>query len=105
VLRKHGRTHSSAAAMIADPVEVARFDALAEEWWKPDGAFKVSHAFNRVRVAHFSERLPALREGNLRQAQPLGGARITDVGCGAGLVAEPLSRAGAEVGPILPGAT
>lgn len=97
MLHKDVRTASSAAAMTADPAEIARFNALADEWWKPDGAFKVIHAFNRVRVAHISERLPALLERDPREAQPLTGARIIDVGCGAGLVTEPLSRLGAEV--------
>ena len=95
VLRKDVRT--PAAAATADPAEVARFDALAEEWWKPDGAFRVIHAFNRVRVAHISERLPALLERDPHTAHPLAGARIIDVGCGAGLVTEPLSWLGAEV--------
>jgi len=97
MLRKDVRTGSFAAALTADPAEIARFDALAEEWWKPHGAFKVVHAFNRVRVAHISERLPALLKRDPRKAQPLAGARIIDVGCGAGLVAEPLSRLGADV--------
>jgi 2-polyprenyl-6-hydroxyphenyl methylase/3-demethylubiquinone-9 3-methyltransferase len=81
----------AAGTGTADAAEVARFDALAEEWWKPDGAFKVVHAFNRLRVAHLAERLPVL----LRR--PLAGLRVIDVGCGAGLVSEPLSRAGAAV--------
>jgi 2-polyprenyl-6-hydroxyphenyl methylase/3-demethylubiquinone-9 3-methyltransferase len=97
MLRKDVRRRSSAAAPTADPAEIARFDALAEEWWKPHGAFKVVHAFNRVRVTHISERLPALLERDPRKEQPLTGARIIDVGCGAGLVTEPLSRLGAEV--------
>jgi len=97
VLRKDVRAGSPAAGVTADPGEIARFDALAEEWWKPDGAFRVIHAFNRVRVAHISERLPALLERGPRKAQPLAGARIIDVGCGAGLVTEPLSWLGAEV--------
>jgi len=69
MLRKDVRTGSSAAAGTADPVEIARFDALADEWWKPDGAFKVVHAFNRVRVRHISERLPALLEFSDEAAQ------------------------------------
>jgi len=97
MLRKDVRTGSSAAAVTADPVEIARFDALADEWWKSDGVLKVVHAFNRVRVRHISERLPALLERDPRKARPLAGARVIDVGCGAGLVTEPLSRLGAEM--------
>ena len=60
MLRKDIRRHLTASPGTADPAEIARFNALAEEWWKPDGEFKVIHAFNRVRVAHLSERLPVL---------------------------------------------
>jgi 2-polyprenyl-6-hydroxyphenyl methylase / 3-demethylubiquinone-9 3-methyltransferase len=97
MLRKDIRKISPAAAGTADPAEIARFDALAEEWWKPDGAFKVIHAFNRVRVAHICERLPALLQRDPRAAQPLSGLNIIDVGCGAGLVTEPISNLGATV--------
>jgi 2-polyprenyl-3-methyl-5-hydroxy-6-metoxy-1,4-benzoquinol methylase len=51
MLRKDLRRASAIAGGTADPTEIARFDALAEEWWKPNGAFRVIHAFNRVRVA------------------------------------------------------
>jgi 2-polyprenyl-6-hydroxyphenyl methylase / 3-demethylubiquinone-9 3-methyltransferase len=81
----------------ADPAEVARFEALAEEWWKPDGAFKTLHAFNRVRVEYIAARLHALFQRDPHAAQPLAGLKIIDVGCGAGLAAEPLSRLGADV--------
>jgi 2-polyprenyl-6-hydroxyphenyl methylase / 3-demethylubiquinone-9 3-methyltransferase len=59
MLRKDVRKVSPSASGTADPAEIARFDALAEEWWKPDGAFKMIHAFNRVRVTHLFERLPS----------------------------------------------
>jgi 2-polyprenyl-6-hydroxyphenyl methylase/3-demethylubiquinone-9 3-methyltransferase len=81
----------------ADRDEIARFDALAEEWWNPDGAFKVIHAFNRARVAHLCLRLPVLLGRDPRVARPLAGVKIMDVGCGAGLVTEPISRLGAAV--------
>src|SRR5215475_335066 len=80
----------------ASPDEVARFNALAEEWWKPDGAFKVIHGFNAVRVAYLSRRLPLLLAGDASARLPLLGTRLLDVGCAAGLVTEPLSRLGAE---------
>jgi 2-polyprenyl-6-hydroxyphenyl methylase / 3-demethylubiquinone-9 3-methyltransferase len=97
VLRKDLRQNLPASSGTSDPVQVARFNALAEEWWKPDGAFKMVHAFNRVRVAHLSERLPVLLQRDPGAPQPLTGVRIIDVGCGAGLVAEPLSSLGAAV--------
>lgn len=84
-------------AGTADPAEIARFNALAEEWWKPDGAFKMVHAFNRARVAHLRARLPVLLGRDPKASRPLAGLKIIDVGCGAGLVAEPISRLGAEV--------
>jgi 2-polyprenyl-6-hydroxyphenyl methylase / 3-demethylubiquinone-9 3-methyltransferase len=93
MLRKDVR--KAGAASTAAPGEIARFNALAEEWWKPDGAFKVIHAFNAVRVAHLSQRLPALLSGAVSGPEPLLGTRLLDVGCAAGLVTEPLSRLGA----------
>ena len=50
MLRKDLRRELARASGTADPAEIARFDALAEEWWKPHGAFKVVHAFNRARI-------------------------------------------------------
>src|SRR5262249_4526823 len=75
----------------------ARFDALAAEWWKPNGAFKLVHDFNRARVTHIAARLAARFPGRGTFDQPLAGIKIIDVGCGAGLVAEPLAYQGAEV--------
>jgi 2-polyprenyl-6-hydroxyphenyl methylase/3-demethylubiquinone-9 3-methyltransferase len=95
MLRKDIRKASPVAG-TADPQEIARFNALADEWWKPDGSFKVVHAFNRARVVHLSQRIPALmgRVGNAES--PLAGLKMIDVGCGAGLVTEPMSRLGAD---------
>ena len=97
MLRKDLKKGSLATVGTADPAEIARFDALAEEWWNPDGAFKMVHAFNRVRVGHISKRLPVLLQRDPRAARPLAGLNVIDVGCGAGLVTEPLSRLGANV--------
>lgn len=85
------------AKPTADAAEVARFNALADEWWKPDGAFKVVHAFNAVRVQYLSQQLPALSGRCPIRDKPLAGLRLLDAGCGAGLVAEPMARLGSDV--------
>jgi 2-polyprenyl-6-hydroxyphenyl methylase / 3-demethylubiquinone-9 3-methyltransferase len=97
MLRKDLRKASPIGGGTADPSEITRFDAVADEWWKPDGAFKVIHAFNRVRVAKISNRLPVLFGRDPNAITSLTGLNIIDVGCGAGLVTEPLSQLGAEV--------
>jgi 2-polyprenyl-6-hydroxyphenyl methylase/3-demethylubiquinone-9 3-methyltransferase len=97
VLRKDIRKNLPTSSGTSDPAQIARFNTLAEEWWKPDGAFKTVHAFNRTRVAHLSERLPVLLQRDPTALQPLAGLSIIDVGCGAGLVTEPISNLGAVV--------
>ncbi|MFT5539731.1 MAG: 2-polyprenyl-6-hydroxyphenyl methylase/3-demethylubiquinone-9 3-methyltransferase [Alphaproteobacteria bacterium] len=91
-----------------DAEEVARFEALAAEWWDPDGRFKPLHRFNPERVrfvrdqacAHFG---PA-RAGAITDAQPFSGLDLLDIGTGGGLVAEPMARLGARVTGIDPSA-
>jgi 2-polyprenyl-6-hydroxyphenyl methylase / 3-demethylubiquinone-9 3-methyltransferase len=79
-----------------DPRELARFEALAEDWWNPDGRMKHVHEFNAARVSYLADRLPALIARDPAQARPLAGLTLIDVGCGAGLVTEPIARLGAH---------
>ncbi len=81
----------------ASECEIAKFDALALEWWKPDGKFKTVHAFNAVRVDYIGRLLTNHLGSADRADAPLNGVRILDAGCGAGLVSEPVARLGAEV--------
>lgn len=92
MLRKDRKTGD---APTADPAEIARFEALAEDWWNPDGRMKLVHSFNAARVAHLRNRLPALMLRDTHLARPLDGMTLLDVGCGAGLVTEPMARLGA----------
>lgn len=97
MLRKDVLKKAPTRAGTGDPQEIARFNALAEEWWKPDGAFKIVHAFNEVRITQISERLAAMFGRESQAPKPLAGLKIIDVGCGPGLVAEPLSQLGGVV--------
>lgn len=97
MLIKNLKKPSTKPTGTADPAEIARFSAVADAWWDPHGAFKLVHAFNKTRVAHLMRCLPRLLQRDPSAMQPLAGLRLIDVGCGAGIVAEPLSRLGAEI--------
>lgn len=80
-----------------DEAEVARFSAMAADWWNPHGKFKPLHRFNPVRLGYLRDRLIAHFRRDPATAQPLAGLRLLDIGCGGGLLAEPLTRLGAAV--------
>ena len=75
--------------------EVAKFDALAGDWWDPDGAMAPLHRINPLRIEWIIAQIA--RRFRAEGPTPLAGRTILDVGCGAGLLAEPLSRLGARV--------
>jgi len=90
-----------------DPEEVARFDQLGAQWWDPDGPMRALHKLNPVRIAFLRELLGRhfSTEGqkrDWRSAQALAGLSILDIGCGAGLLSEPLARLGASMTAIDP---
>ena len=80
-----------------DRQEVDHFDTIAEEWWDPDGAFKPLHLLNPVRLDYMREQIAAEFAVSLREASPFRGLSIVDIGCGGGLVTEPMARLGADV--------
>jgi 2-polyprenyl-6-hydroxyphenyl methylase/3-demethylubiquinone-9 3-methyltransferase len=80
-----------------DQAEVERFSALAAEWWDPRGKMAPLHKFNPVRIGYVRDRA-ALRFGrDTRRLDSMKGLRMLDIGCGGGLLSEPLARLGAEV--------
>lgn len=77
--------------------EIAKFTAMAEEWWDPTGKFKPLHKFNPVRLAYIRNNLIRHFGRDPSSIRPFEGIRILDVGCGGGLLCEPLTRLGASV--------
>ncbi len=80
-----------------DPREAAHFGAMAAEWWDPHGSSAMLHKLNPVRLRYIREAVDRHWPGKDRSFQPLERRRALDVGCGAGLLAEPLARMGAAV--------
>lgn len=79
------------------PEEAAHFGKLAADWWDPKGTSAMLHRLNPVRLSFLRDAIDAHFAGDAQTATPLAGRRALDVGCGAGLLAEPLARLGAEV--------
>lgn len=80
-----------------NPQEAAHFGALAAQWWDPRGSSAMLHKLNPVRLAYIRSQVDAHWYGDSRDRFPLTGKTALDVGCGAGLLAEPLARMGAAV--------
>ncbi len=80
-----------------DAGEIERFSAIAAEWWNPNGKFRPLHKFNPVRLAYIRDQVAARFGRDPHAAKPFEGLRILDIGCGGGLLCEPMARLGAEV--------
>lgn len=80
-----------------DPAEVERFSRLADEWWDPNGKFGPLHRLNPLRLGYIRDRAAAHWRRDALSGSPLQGLSLLDVGCGGGLVCEPLTRLGARV--------
>ena len=80
-----------------DPAEVAKFEAMAAEWWDPNGKFKPLHMLNPCRLDYITAQIAAEFGRDLAGHLPFTGLRILDIGCGGGLLSEPMARLGADV--------
>ena len=80
-----------------DPAEVAKFEAMAAEWWDPNGKFRPLHLMNPCRLDYITTQIAAEYGRDLRAANPFKALRILDIGCGGGLLSEPMARLGAMV--------
>ena len=84
-------------APSVDPGEVARFEAIAERWWDTEGSFRPLHQLNPVRIAYVRDLIAARLNRDPKAPRPLDGIALLDIGCGGGLIAEPMARLGASV--------
>jgi len=85
------------AVDTVDPAEVAKFEAMAAEWWDPEGKFKPLHMLNPCRLEYICAQVAAEFGRDLAGALPFKGLRVLDIGCGGGLLSEPMARLGADV--------
>ena len=81
-----------------DAAEVAKFEAMAAEWWDPNGKFAPLHRFNPVRLAFIRDHALYRFGRDGAQRRPFEGLRLLDIGCGGGLLSEPMARLGFTVG-------
>lgn len=87
----------NADTITIDPAEAAHFGALAKDWWDPKGSSAMLHRLNPARLGYIREQIDRHWQADEAGFTPLAGKRVLDVGCGAGLLAEPLARLGAAV--------
>ena len=80
-----------------DPSEVAKFEAMAAEWWDPNGKFKPLHMLNPCRLDYITRQISAEFDRDLTHPEPFSGLDLLDIGCGGGLLSEPMARLGANV--------
>lgn len=85
------------ASSTINPAEAAHFGTLAAEWWDPKGSSAMLHRLNPVRLRYIREAVDLHFDVDSSQLRPLAGKKALDVGCGAGLLCEPLARLGAKV--------
>ncbi len=80
-----------------DTAEIEKFQAMAAEWWNPEGKFKPLHMLNPCRLDYITQQIAAEYARDLAAPRPFEGLRILDIGCGGGLLSEPMARLGADV--------
>jgi len=88
---------ATAEGLSVDPDEVEKFSKIAAEWWDPNGKFAPLHKFNPVRLTFLRDELCAHFGRDPKSRTPLEGLKLIDIGCGGGLLSEPMANMGAEV--------
>jgi 2-polyprenyl-6-hydroxyphenyl methylase/3-demethylubiquinone-9 3-methyltransferase len=98
-------SRSAASGSTVDPAEIAKFSKLSETWWDPKGKMAPLHQINPLRLAYIRDAACRKFERNPKSLNCLGGLRMLDIGCGAGLLCEPFTRLGAQVIGVDPSAS
>jgi 2-polyprenyl-6-hydroxyphenyl methylase/3-demethylubiquinone-9 3-methyltransferase len=93
-------TSSPGETATIDPAEVARFARMASSWWDPEGEFRPLHRLNPVRLGFIRDRMVRHFGCDPKALAPFSGLRLLDIGCGGGLIAEPMTRLGCAVTAI-----
>jgi 2-polyprenyl-6-hydroxyphenyl methylase/3-demethylubiquinone-9 3-methyltransferase len=88
-----------------DQAEVERFSALAAEWWNPRGKMAPLHKFNPVRLGYIRDQAASRFKRDVKRLDSMKGLRMLDIGCGGGILSEPLARLGASMVGVDPSAT
>jgi 2-polyprenyl-6-hydroxyphenyl methylase/3-demethylubiquinone-9 3-methyltransferase len=88
---------ATSSASTVDAAEIAKFEAMAAEWWNPNGKFKPLHMLNPCRLDYIIDQIAAEFGRDPKAERPFAGLRLLDIGCGGGLLCEPMTRLGAEV--------
>jgi 2-polyprenyl-6-hydroxyphenyl methylase / 3-demethylubiquinone-9 3-methyltransferase len=96
---------TDAADSTVDPAEIAKFSKLSEDWWNPNGKMAPLHKINPLRLGYIRDAACRKFERNAKSLSCLSGLRVLDIGCGAGLLCEPLTRLGAQVIGVDPSAS
>ena len=92
-----GEAAGKSSRSTVDAAELEKFERMAAEWWNADGKFKPLHKLNPVRLAFIRDHVAEHFSRNVRSARPFSGLRLLDIGCGGGILSEPMARLGADV--------
>jgi 2-polyprenyl-6-hydroxyphenyl methylase / 3-demethylubiquinone-9 3-methyltransferase len=96
---------AGAAGSTVDPAEIAKFSKLSEQWWDPRGKMAPLHKINPLRLTYIRDAACRKFDRNAKSLNCLAGLRVLDIGCGAGLLCEPLTRLGAQIVGVDPSAS